>query len=163
MYRRESDLQRSIDDREISGVKKTFEEMLEEALKKEGGGTAPAMPPIEEESRSRGKSTFLKKNTSKRRFLKRKNPNEKKKKQTRSKKRLNVGQKNATKNKKPKKVMTDSMLEFEQIEQINLKKSLENIVPGKIDQNWTRMPFPTRFPITGTPPTKKLASKKRAF
>ena len=93
MYRRESDLQKSIDDREISGVKKTFEEMLEEALKKEGGGVAPPMPPIEEENRSRIKSTYLKKNTSKRRFLKRKNPKEKRNNNVRSKKRLDKSQK----------------------------------------------------------------------
>lgn len=134
MYRRESELQKSFDDREISTVKKTFEEMLEDALKKEGGGVAASLDPVQEEPHSRHKSIFLKKNSSKRRFLKRKGVKEKRKM---GKPKGKVKTKARGRKNKEGKIMTDSMLEFEQIEQINLQKSLENIVPGKHNQNLT--------------------------
>ena len=110
-WRRNNDFNKSVDDRAISTKKKTFEEMLEEALKKEGQVSfeQPAPAPVA----SVRKSNFLKKNTSRRRFLN-------KKKNAKSR----YGRPNfKKKNKKPKKEeikpMTESMLEFEQMEQIN--------------------------------------------
>lgn len=96
-----NDLRKSSDERIIKSKKKTFEEMLEEALKKEGKPYEPVQEE-DEEAKAERRANFLKKNTSKRRFLKRKTNNKAKQK------------------KKDKlKQMTDSMLEFEKIEQKN--------------------------------------------
>jgi hypothetical protein len=124
-WRRNNDFSKSIDERVISTKKKTFEQMLEEALKKEGQSfiePAPAPPS------SRKKTNFLKKNTSRRRFL------NKKKKNNLSK----YGRANFKKKKKPKKEekgMTESMLEFEQMEQINGNKSVEDDKEIELKEN----------------------------
>lgn len=160
MYRRESELQKSFDDREISTVKKTFEEMLEDALKKEGGGVAVSLDTVQEEPQSRHKSIFLKKNSSKRRFLKRKGAKEKRKiGKPKGIGKVRVKTKARGRKNKEGKIMTDSMLEFEQIEQINLQKSLENIVPGKSNQNLTTKEDQTMFHSIWTGKTPGLRRK----
>ena len=121
--RRDNSVSESIDDRIISTKKKTFEQLLEEALKKEGQSFVDP-PPIQEDEIQRKKSNFLKKNSSRRRFLN-------KKSKTRSKYgRANFKKKKNNKKiseKKENKPMTESMLEFEQMEQINGHKSSESI------------------------------------
>jgi hypothetical protein len=109
-----NDLRKSSDERIIKSKKKTFEEMLEEALKKEGKPYQPVQEENEEAKEER-RANFLKKNTSKRRFLKRKNNNNKAKQ----------------KNKDKLKQMTDSMLEFEKIEQKH-NDDIENIDTNNI-------------------------------
>ena len=118
-WRRDNDFAKSIDERVISTKKKTFEQLLEEALQKEGQSFVN--PPEEEVQRR--KTNFLKKNTSRRRFLN-------KKTKAKSKYgRANFKKKKVKKEKpkKEKKPMTESMLEFEQMEQINGHKSSESI------------------------------------
>lgn len=116
-WRRSNEFTKSIDERVITSKKKTFEEMLEEALKKEGHSEVEQPPP--QENVPRRNTNFLKKNTSRRRFLNKK---------TKAKSRY--GRANFKKKKtKPKKEevkdMTESMLEFEKMEQINGQKSQE--------------------------------------
>ena len=115
-WTRNNDFSKSIDDRVISTKKKTFEQMLEEALQKEGQSFIEKEPtPVV----SKRKNNFLKKNTSRRRFLNKKT----------SKGISKYGKANFKKKTKPKKEekdMTESMLEFEQMEQINGQKSIDS-------------------------------------
>lgn len=127
-FKANNSLAKSIDERVIKSKKKTFEEMLEEALQKEGQPLVLETEPISE-SFDPKKINFLKKNTSRRRFLGRSKGNSKKTTLNRlnqnKKKERNHTKRKVTKT-EPKK-MTESMLEFEQIEQINLNKSLERV------------------------------------
>jgi hypothetical protein len=119
-WRRNENMNQSMDERVISTKKKTFEEMLEEALKKEGQPVQEIneQAPVVSTSQIR-KSNFLKKNTSRRRFL-----NKKKKVKSRYG-RPNFKKKKKVEVKTEMKDMTESMLEFEQMEQRNGNNSDE--------------------------------------
>ena len=111
-WKRDHAFGKSTDERVISTKKKTFEQMLEEALKKEGQSFVDVAPaPV-----TRKKTNFLKKNTSRRRFLNKKSKNLSKYGRPNFKKKAKA-------KKEEKKAMTESMLEFQQMEQINGRKS----------------------------------------
>ena len=109
-FRNNDAVQESFDERVIPSKKKTFEEMLEEALQKEG--MSKEVLDIDE----RPEDSKVKPN-----FLKKKN------------RRMFLNKKTKKKLKKEDKKMTESMLEFEQNEKGNSEDSLE-VVDDELEE-----------------------------